>query len=192
MPRGRRAPSRAEASALAARGLGRVGERAEHARDVAQRRALAAALGERARGLALEVEHEPVAVGPQHLAEVVVAVLADRLAAGAARGAARAAARARRPPRARTASAAPPGSRPSSTSRASASALSAAPGRACSGRNAGSPASRGEHGVHARGDLAQPAQRARNGAGVGERLERELPAVARTRHERLQDAERRR
>ena len=44
---------------------------------------LRAALGEGTRRLALEVEHEPVAVRPEHLAEVVVAVPADGLAAAA-------------------------------------------------------------------------------------------------------------
>ncbi len=60
------------------RGRRGVGEGAQHARDVAQRRALAAALDQRPRRLALEVQHDPVAVGGvHHLAEVVVAVVAD-------------------------------------------------------------------------------------------------------------------
>src|SRR3954470_7845608 len=62
---------------------GDVGERAQHACDVAQRRALEPALGERARGLALEVEDHPPAVREHGLAEVVVAVRADHAAAGA-------------------------------------------------------------------------------------------------------------
>src|SRR5256714_5450245 len=64
----------------AARELGRgrrVGEGAEHAGDVAERRALAAALDERSRGLALEVEDHPVVAVNEGLAEVVVAVGAD-------------------------------------------------------------------------------------------------------------------
>ena len=55
-------------------------ERAQHARDVAHRRALQAALAERPRGLALEVDDDEVAPRPQHLAEVVVAVGADAAA----------------------------------------------------------------------------------------------------------------
>ena len=63
---------------------GGVRERAQHPRDVAERRALPAPLGERARGLALEVEDQPVLlVRPERLAEVVVAVRADHAADGA-------------------------------------------------------------------------------------------------------------
>ena len=58
-------------------GRSRVGERPEHAGDVTERRALAAPLRQRARRLALEVEHDPVRPRPEHLAEVVVAVVAD-------------------------------------------------------------------------------------------------------------------
>ncbi len=43
--------------------------------------ALRAALGQRPRRLALEVEDDDVAFGDEHLAEVVVAVAADALAA---------------------------------------------------------------------------------------------------------------
>src|SRR5205085_3492378 len=57
---------------------GRVGERAQHPRHVAERRALASALGERPGRLALEVDHDPVGARPEHLAEVVVAVVADQ------------------------------------------------------------------------------------------------------------------
>ena len=57
----------------------RVGERPGHPGEVPDGRALPAPLGQRARGLALEVDHDPVAVGrPEHLAEVVVAVGPDR------------------------------------------------------------------------------------------------------------------
>ena len=55
----------------------RVAEGAQHARDVAQRRALQAPLGDRAPRLALEVEQHPAALGEHGLAEVVVAVGAD-------------------------------------------------------------------------------------------------------------------
>ena len=51
-----------------------VVERAEHAGDVAQRRVRADALGERRRGLALEVDHQPAVRGAQRLPEVQVAV----------------------------------------------------------------------------------------------------------------------
>jgi len=56
---------------------GSVGERAQHACDVAQRTALAPALRQRPRGLALEVEDHPVVACPQRLPEVEVAVMAD-------------------------------------------------------------------------------------------------------------------
>ena len=61
----------------------RVRERPQHPRDVAQRRALPPPFGQRPRRLALEVDHEPVAARPEHLAEVQVAVVADPLADGA-------------------------------------------------------------------------------------------------------------
>src|SRR5947209_5016311 len=64
-------------TALDGRGGRRIRERAEHSRDVAQRAALAAPLGERPRGLPLEVEEDPVVAGPERLPEVVVAVDAD-------------------------------------------------------------------------------------------------------------------
>ncbi len=74
----RRLPAGTEAVALAAAvGGGGVGERAEHAGHVAQRRVVPAALGHRSGRLALEVEDHP-AVGAEHdLAEVEVAVVAD-------------------------------------------------------------------------------------------------------------------
>ncbi len=66
------------------RRVARVGERAGHPGEVAERGALAPPLGQRAGGLALEVDHDPVAVGrPEHLAEVVVAVRPDREPGGA-------------------------------------------------------------------------------------------------------------
>ena len=52
-------------------------ERAQHAGDVAQRRALEPPLAERPRRLALEVDDDEVAAGVEHLAEMVVAVDAD-------------------------------------------------------------------------------------------------------------------
>ena len=61
----------------------RVVERADHPRDVSQRRALEAALAQRPRGLALEIDDHEVAAGVQHLARVEVAVDADALAAEA-------------------------------------------------------------------------------------------------------------
>src|SRR5439155_3032403 len=54
----------------------RIAERAQHPRDVAQRRVLAPALGERPRRLALEVDDQEIIVGDEHLAEVVIAVVA--------------------------------------------------------------------------------------------------------------------
>src|SRR5579871_896529 len=53
---------------------GGVRERAQHPGDVAERRALAPALDERPRRLALEVDDHPVVAGEEGLAEVVVAV----------------------------------------------------------------------------------------------------------------------
>ena len=55
-----------------------VRERAQHAGDVAQRRALAPALEQRAGGLALEVEDHPAGVAQHRLAEMEVAVVADQ------------------------------------------------------------------------------------------------------------------
>ena len=63
------------------RGAGGVVERAEHPGHVSERRALDPPLAERSRGLALEVDDDEVAAGPQDLAEVVVAVDADPLPA---------------------------------------------------------------------------------------------------------------
>ena len=56
------------------RGPGRVVERAQHARDVLERRRLGAALGQRARRLALEIQDVEVVLRDQDLAEVIVAV----------------------------------------------------------------------------------------------------------------------
>ena len=67
-----------------------VAEGAQHAGHVFERRMLGAAFGERARGLALEVEDDEVAFGAQDLAEMIVAVdarpLRRRCAAPEARG----------------------------------------------------------------------------------------------------------
>ena len=72
-----------------------VVERAQHAGDVAQRRALEPPLAERARRLALEVDDDEVLAGVEHLAEVVVAVAADAHRRRAARSSDARAARAR-------------------------------------------------------------------------------------------------
>ena len=58
------------------RGPARVVEGAQHARHVAQRRALGAALLEGARRLALEVDDDEVVARDQYLPEVVIAVKA--------------------------------------------------------------------------------------------------------------------
>jgi hypothetical protein len=52
-------------------------ERSQHAGYVGQRDALVATLGERPAGLALEVDDHEVAPGPEHLAEVEVAMNTD-------------------------------------------------------------------------------------------------------------------
>ena len=65
------------------RPVGRVVERADHPRDVSQRRALEAALAQRPGGLALEIDDHEIAAGMQHLPRVEVAVHADALAAEA-------------------------------------------------------------------------------------------------------------
>ena len=57
--------------------VGSVAEGAKHAGDILERRLLGAAFGERACGLALEVEDDVVAAGAEDLAEVVVAVDTD-------------------------------------------------------------------------------------------------------------------
>src|SRR5258708_7695674 len=72
--------------ALAAQDLDRgrcVGERPEHARHVAQRRALLPALVQGPRGLALEVDDHPGTAAREGLAEVVVAVGPDHAPADA-------------------------------------------------------------------------------------------------------------
>src|SRR5258706_1469450 len=53
----------------------RIAERAQHAGYIAQLRRLLAALGERPRRLALEIDDQEVVVRHQHLAEVIVAVV---------------------------------------------------------------------------------------------------------------------
>src|SRR5690606_23776190 len=58
-------------------GVGRVIERTQQAGDIGERRALEAALRERPRGLALEIDDDEIAPRPQRLAEVVIAVAAD-------------------------------------------------------------------------------------------------------------------
>ena len=67
--------------ALGERRRGGVVEGAQHAGDVAQRRGALPAFGQRSCRLAFEIEDHPSGVGPQHLAEVVVAVEADGQAA---------------------------------------------------------------------------------------------------------------
>ena len=59
------------------RGECRITERAEHSRDVAQRRALRATLLQLPRRLAFEVENDHVPFGHEDLAEVIVPVTAD-------------------------------------------------------------------------------------------------------------------
>ena len=55
-------------------GVGGVAERAQHPRHILHRRLLLAPLGDRPGRLAFEVEQVEVALGPEHLAEVIVAV----------------------------------------------------------------------------------------------------------------------
>ena len=159
--------------------------------DVAERRALAAPLGERARRLALEVDDHPVASPadafasrrPEGLAEVVVAVRADRLARRArVREHAQLLAhllaaaddrleplvvlRERRRRRAR------------SPRRPSPSAGRAPRPTASRAQNAGSFGSEREHAVHLARHLAEPAQPLEERVGpVADLVERELPAV---------------
>ena len=64
-------------------GRRRVREGAKHPGDVAERGSLPPALVERSRRLALEVDHPPVAVRPERLPEVEVAVVADHTPDGA-------------------------------------------------------------------------------------------------------------
>src|SRR6266851_1062895 len=59
------------------RGVRRVVERAQHARDVAQCAAFDPPLAQRPRRLAFEVDDHEVVARPQHLSEVIVAVRAD-------------------------------------------------------------------------------------------------------------------
>src|SRR5215207_11405730 len=58
--------------------MGGVGERAEHARHISQRRSLEPALGQGATRLALEIDDRDVVASDQHLSKMVVAVAADR------------------------------------------------------------------------------------------------------------------
>src|SRR5215207_6845719 len=57
--------------------MGGVGERAEHARHISQRRSLEPALGQGATRLALEIDDRDVVASDQHLSKMVVAVAAD-------------------------------------------------------------------------------------------------------------------
>src|SRR4051812_49308131 len=58
-------------------GAGGVGERSQHAGHVLERGVFRPPLLESARGLALEVEDEPLAFAAKHLSEMEIAVLAD-------------------------------------------------------------------------------------------------------------------
>src|SRR5204863_7786121 len=60
-----------------------VRTRSQHARDVTERGALLAALGQRARRFSLEVDDHPSAGGGECLAQVIVAVGADNPSADA-------------------------------------------------------------------------------------------------------------
>ena len=64
-------------SAALQRRVARVGEGAQHARDVAQRRLFFATFGKRARGLAFEIDNHEIIAGNEHLAKMIVAVHAD-------------------------------------------------------------------------------------------------------------------
>ena len=61
------------------RGIGGVGEATEHACYIFEGRLFLAAFGERARGLAFEIEESEVVVGDEDLAEMVIAMDADAL-----------------------------------------------------------------------------------------------------------------
>ncbi len=175
----------------------RVGERAEHPGDVAQRRALAAPLDERARRLALEVEDDPVLPRPEGLAEVVVAVRADHAAARAGVGEQAqlladllAAAEDRREAlvvvgqREEDARDLLVDRRRQQPERLDARLL---------GREGRVVRVGAERGVHVRGHLAEPAQPVEEALGRRRDLvERELPAVDRAGDELLQEPERRR
>ena len=58
------------------RGIRGIADRAQHARDVAQHAALAPALLEAARGLALEIDDDEIVLRDEDLAQVQVAVIA--------------------------------------------------------------------------------------------------------------------
>ena len=179
------------------RGGGRVGEGAQHPGDVSQRRALAAALDERPRRLALEVDDHPVAVRPEGLAEVVVAVRADHAAGRAGlREQAQllphllAATEDRREPLVvlgqleEDAGDLLVDGRGQQAQRLDARLL---------GRERRIVRIGGEDGVHLAGHLAEPAQPVEEALRGGARLvERELPAVGGRGHVLLEDAERRR
>ncbi len=172
-----------------------IRERAQHPGHVAQRGALAAPLGERARRLALEVEDHPVVVRPHGLAEVVVAVRADELARSAGvRELAQlvadllAAARDRRHrllivrQRDEDARDLLVDGRRQQAERLDARRL---------GTERGIVRLGGEHRVHLAGHLAEPAETGQEALGLlGELVERELPAVEPAAHVLLQDPER--
>ena len=66
--------------ALAVERRDEIRERAQHARDIAERDHLPAPIGDAARGFTFEVGDVPVVLEPQHLAEVQVTVRADQVA----------------------------------------------------------------------------------------------------------------
>ena len=107
---------------------------------------------------------------PQHLAEVVVAVLADRLAAGAGAAAGRAGARARSSPRARTASAGRRLEAGEQGARCLGLRARAGPRRGPRARTPGRAASRGQH-ARACARSPRPGAAAARGTAPGRRSE---------------------
>ena len=177
-------PSGARRAAQDLDGRHGVRERAQHPGDVAERRALAPALGERARRLALEVDHHPVArssdqsVCPRWRSPCVRIVLPNEPACESSASDSRTSS-----PRPRIGSSASTSSGSSTKMRLISSSTVAVSSASDSvlGSSGRSRVARvgAEHGVHRAGHLrrAGAAARGTRSGSLSQLVERELPAV---------------
>ena len=188
-----RLPARSRRVAVAPARLGGVGERAQHARDVAQRRALARVAprgGGRVRPRSRADASRRAPTGPARGGSRHAGGWPGRPRLGARPRAAASARRRRvrapaRPGRRAGARQAARGPRPRPLHPPRESLGVEALGRECRVRRVAC-----QHRVQVRSHLAEPAQPCEERRGPGERRQRLAPAVAGTGEKRLQDAER--